>query len=373
MKQDGLKVWIEISHAATAHNLKMLRAEVGKAVQIWAVVKSNAYGHGIYDFSPVAEKAGVDGFCVDSVIEGETLRAHGIKKPIMALGTTLAELYEIALAQNIIVTVSTWEAIDALASFRRHHRRGPEFHLKFDTGMYRQGFPSAEVGAVIARLAKEELRPTGVYSHLATAKDPESDFVRQQLSVFREIIKEFDAAGFNSMMYHIGSTSTILLRTAGDFDMVRAGSGLYGFFPSPKILMKSNVVFEPVLSLYSVISEVKSVGAGEYIGYDRTRCAVKNMRTAILPVGYWHGIPRALSNKGSVLINGRRAPILGLISMDITIVDITDIDCRVGDLAVIIGESDGQTITAWQMAHESDTVPQELLTRLNPLIRRIVV
>jgi alanine racemase len=373
MKQNGLKVWIEISQAAIAYNLEVLRAKVGNASQIWAVVKSNAYGHGIYDFSPVAEKAGVDGFCVDSVIEGETLRTHGIKKTILALGSTLPELYHPAIQHKVTISISSWDALEALIAFNSDNNAHPEFHLKFDTGMYRQGFFEADTTAVIRRLQEASLAPAGIFSHLATAKDPESDFVKHQITVFHSIVKSFFGAGFTSFTSHIGSTSTVLLGTGEDFDMVRVGSGLYGFFPSPKILVKSKLILKPVLSLHSVISETKTVKAGECIGYDRTRCAKNDMRTAIVPVGYWHGVPRALSNKGSILVNGHRAPILGLISMDMTIIDITDISCKVGDPVTIIGESGGQVITTWQIAHESDTVPQELLTRLNPLIRRIVV
>jgi alanine racemase len=376
MPNSGLKVWIEISKSALENNLKILRSRIGTATQIWAVVKSNAYGHGIYDFSPLAEATGVDGFCVDSVIEGATLRRYGVEKPILVLGPTLTDLYKMAVEKNLIITIANRESLEALIKAGINIR--PEVHLKLDTGMHRQGFYVKDLEDIIKLISSNQINLTGAYSHLAAAKNPnDRSYSAGQVEEFKKGIAILERAGFKNLMRHIQSSSDALLGENLSFEMIRVGAGLYGFPPSRQIGEKisgpAGSDLRPLLSLQTVISEKKNLQKGDYVGYDLTAQVQKETEIAIIPIGYWHGLMRSLSNKGRVLVAGRSAKVLGLISMDMTAVDVTGIECRVGDKVTIIGRQGSDEITAWEISESAGTVPQEFLTRINPLIKRIVV
>lgn len=375
MANNTLKVWIEISKSALQNNFKILRERIRKETEIWAVVKSNAYGHGIYDFSPFAEEVGVDGFCVDSVLEGRTLREHGITKPILVLGSTLPELYQDAIKHDITLTISSSDALVRHISAIEKNGGQPNIHLKLDTGMHRQGIFVHELADIISKLRKHNVKLTGVYSHLATAKRASGKkYAARQLETFQEGVKELERAGYTSLMKHLSATTSALLYPEHHFDMVRVGAGLFGFPPSRDTEKEFlDAGFTPVLSLYSIVGEVKNVSGGECFGYDLTACIEDDASIAVIPVGYWHGLPRALSNQGNVLVQGKHAPILGLVAMDITTVDVTGIHTVPGDRVTIIGKDKDAMLTAWDVAEAASTVPQELLTRINPLIKRIIV
>lgn len=377
---DGYKTWIEINRRAVQKNVRTFRSILKKKTKLFAVVKSNAYGHGLVVFGKLADQAGVDGFCVDSVVEGIKLRENGIKKPILVLGPTLPILYREAFRQDLTVTVSNFEALKEILKLKS----APSFHLKIDTGMHRQGFFVDDLPVVLKLIgrpisAKGKLL-TGAYTHFAAAKDVTyPSYTLGQIEVFQTAKKIIENAGFSNLIFHTSSTGGALLYPQAHFDLVRIGIGLYGHWPSfessiqHSLIWKKTLKLEPVLSWYGRISEIKKLAAGDFIGYDLTEKIKKASLEAIVPVGYWHGFPRALSSIGEVLIAGRREKILGRVSMDLLSVSLSSSKAKIYDRVVLIGRSDKQFLAAEELASKTGTTVYEFLTRLNPLLIRIVV
>jgi alanine racemase len=361
------KVWLEVSKAAVRKNVRAFRTLLDKKTQLYAVVKSNAYGHGLMQFSVIADKAGVDGFCVDSVVEGAKLRTHGIEKPILVLGYTLPALYAVAAEHSITVTISNQDALTAWSKASTK----PQFHLKIDTGMHRQGFQQLEIEGLLKKIRNSELGTRnylkGVYTHFAMAKNGEDKtFTENQLSVFKDIYVLFEKAGFDSLICHASATGGTLLGKEFHMDMVRVGIGLYGIWPSAELegQLGKKITLTQALSLHSVISELKEIKKGEVVGYDCTERVARDTRLAIIPIGYWHGIPRAASSIGSVRIGVHTARIVGRVSMDMVVVDVTDIPCKIGVEVYIL---------PLELARSISASPYEVITRINPLIHKVLV
>lgn len=374
MKSDAKKVWVEISRSALISNIKAVRSRVGKSVAVWAVVKSNAYGHGIVTFSKAADKAGVDGFCVDSVVEGVTLRAEGIKKPILVLGPTLPNLLVTAQKKSIAVTVSSKESLMQLTKLAPAKR--PLVHLKVDTGMYRQGFYVSQLPEIVSLLKQKKIAIAGVYSHFAdSAELVHASFTEKQFELFQQAVTYLRESGYPDLIAHIANSAAALTHTAYQMSAVRAGNSLYGLYSSEGYESRafSELKLKPVLAWRALISEIKKVPAGEAIGYGRTRRADTDMTIALIPIGFWHGVPWELSNKGEVLIAGKRAPIVGRVAMDMISVDVSGIACKVHDTVTLIGKDGANELTARHVATLARTRPQEIVTRINPLIERVVV
>lgn len=344
------KVWLEIDSGALRRNLARMRRRLTPTVKLFAVVKSNAYGHGLLGFSQLVNGAAVDGFCVDSVIEGVKLRRGGIVKPILVLGPTLAGLLPEAEHYRLTLTISQMTTLQQLAG---RHPQLP-FHLKVDTGMHRQGFYLADLSRTAAFIRQKKLCLAGCYSHLAMPSN--RLFSQQQLVTFKSAAALLRPAGENNFLCHLAATGGTLLGKSYHFDLVRIGMGLYGCWPG----------FEPILSWHTMVTELKKLQPGDCVGYDLTERITRPTTMAILPIGYWHGFDRRLSGIGRVLIGGRPARVLGRVSMDVTAADVTGIPCRVGTRATVLG-------SAAAMARKIGTSPYEILTRINPLIKKTVL
>lgn len=366
-----LKTWVEISKKAIEQNIGTIREILSPKTKLWSVAKSNAYGHGLVDFARTAS-SGVDGFCVDSVPEGLKLRKNGLKKPILALGPTLPGLLSEAAENSIILSVSDPEALKNIAKAKIR----PKFHLKIDTGMHRQGFYQNELKNAVKTIKAAGLSDnlTGIFTHFASAKDLNyPTYTEMQFSEFQKAISILEKSGFKNLMKHASATGGTLVNPKYHLDAVRIGIGLYGLWPSKELqLQKKELKLKPVLSWHSLISEIKTVKKGDYIGYDLSERAPDKMKIAIIPIGYWHGFPRNLSGNGEVLINGKRAKVLGRVSMDLLIVNADGISCKVGDKATIIGRQKNEELSAFDVAQKCGTIHYELITRINPLIERIV-
>ncbi|MDO8443344.1 MAG: alanine racemase [bacterium] len=370
MSVKHLKTWIEINKKSAIRNVKIFRSLVSAKTEIWAVVKSNAYGHGLTAFSKIADDVGIDGFCVDSVKEGSKLRENGIVKPILVLGPTLPALYKEAQDNKVTVTVSNK---DALKDYLKSPKK-PDFHLKIDSGMHRQGFYPEEIPKIISSLKKVKNKFRGVYTHFCSAKDINyPTYTELQFKNFNKVLAVLEKAGFNNLVKHVAATGGTLINKKYHLDAVRIGIGFYGLWPSKELNIQfSEIKLQPVFSWHAFVSEVKKIRKGDYIGYDLVERAAKDSKIAVLPIGYWHGFPRALSSIGHVLISGKLARVLGRVSMDLVVVDVAGIKCRVGDEAVIIGRQGKVEITASDVAGQVGTSHYELITRVNPLIERIV-
>jgi alanine racemase len=366
------KVWVEIHKANIGKNIKTFKGLIGKKTQLWAVVKSNAYGHGLLTFSKTAHELGVQGFCVDSVVEGLKLRSAGIRAPILVLGPSLPHLAREAADHDIQVTISNREALQELMKLPII----PRFHLKIDTGMHRQGWYVDHVGEAIQIIKKKGLPLSGAYTHFASAKDINyPTFTDLQFHEFKRAIVAFQEAGFKNVIFHASATGGAMINPEYHLDAVRIGIGLYGLWPSRELELQLHKTIElyPVLSWHSVISEVKELRSGDYVGYDLTERIFKPTTMAVVPIGYWHGFDRGLSGIGEVLIHGKRARVLGRVSMDLIVVDVTGLKAKVGDVATLIGGEKNVFLPASEMAAKIGTTHYEIVTRINPLTERVLV
>ena len=372
---DNLRTWIEIDSRAARTNYDTFRKIIGGKVKLWVVVKSNAYGHGLFAFSGLMEKFGIDGFCVDSVVEGIALREAGIKKSILVLGSTLPGRYSEAKKNNITITISNFESLATFALAKQK----PDFHLKIDTGMHRQGFYPEDIPKVI-KIIKDKKSSIGdslkgLYTHFASAKDINYPTYTDLQFAKLQKTKEFLASsGFSRLIVHASATGGTLISPKYHCDAVRLGIGLYGLWPSKEleIQLGSIVKLKPILSWRAVVTEVKHLAPGDYVGYDLAERVPRAVTSAIVPVGYWHGLSRALSSKGEVIIGGKRARILGRVSMDMISVGLQN-PVKQGTVATLIGRDGRNEIFAWELAQKSETSHYEILTRLNPLMERIVI
>jgi alanine racemase len=371
---DSLRTWIEIDARAAKKNYNTFRKLVGKKVKLWSVVKSNAYGHGLYAFSALMDEFGIDGFCVDSVVEGLSLRNVGIKKPILVLGQTLPSRYAEAAKNDITISISNFDALEALARAKKI----PDFHIKIDTGMHRQGFYLEDVPNVIAQVAKSKgLRPhlKGLFTHFAAAKDMhDHTYADAQLKNFKKTVDLFEKAGFTTLIKHASATGGTLLGAPYHFDSVRVGIGLYGLWPADELKKQlgKKIILHPVLSWRATISEVKNLKKGDYVGYDLTERVKKDVKMAVVPIGYWHGFPRALSSVGAVIVNGKVARVLGRVSMDMIAIALSS-SARPGDVVTIIGRDGRAKVSALEQSINSNTSEYEFVTRLNPLMERVII
>lgn len=374
-----LKTWIEIDRRAVRNNVRAFRSILKKKTKLFAVVKSNAYGHGFELFSKLALDAGVDGFCVDSVIEGEKLRSVGVMLPILILGPTLPTLLLRAQKASVTISISNFEALTALLK----SKQSVQFHLKVDTGMHRQGFFPSDIASVLKKIkTSKNLTKNfkGVFTHFAAAKDVAYPTVtKMQNEAFLRVKKTCIRAGFRSLLFHAAATGATALYPETHHDIVRIGIGLYGYLPTRETYIGLERVWgrqlhiQRVLTWRAVISECKKLNVGDYIGYDFSEQLDRNTLSVVLPVGYWHGYSRALSGQGEVLIGGVRGKVLGRVSMDLLSIGLPKgTRANVGDVATLIGSSGKEILDADSVALRAGTTCYELLTRINPLITRII-
>lgn len=363
-KRSGLRTWIELDREAARQNVNAMRGLLAPRTRLMAVVKSNAYGHGLAAFTKLLAPLGIHGFCVDSVLEGFRLRKEGIRKPILVLGSTLPEHFGEAADADITLTLSTFEG---LACYLRAARK-PQIHLKVDTGMHRQGFFTKDVGRAAALLARKDVRDRvrGIYTHFASAKDiTYPAYTEMQFERFLSAERLLARAGFKNLVRHAAATAGAMLGKRYHLDWVRSGIGLYGYYPSRELEVQlPDVKLRPVLSWRTVVAETKRLPRGAFVGYDLTERLERPTTAAVLPIGYWHGVPRTLSSTGRFIVDRRPAKILGRVSMDMTVVDAAEARVRVGSVA---------TLDMRDAIAKSGTTSYEFLTRLNPLIERIIV
>ncbi|MDD4931242.1 MAG: alanine racemase [Candidatus Colwellbacteria bacterium] len=361
------KTWVEVDRKAVESNYKVFRRLVEPSAKIFAVVKSNAYGHGLLEFSGIVDEM-ADGFCVDSVAEAVALRESGIKKTILVLGFSMPEEWESAYRSKTTISISNLTALKAL----REAKNIPDFHLKIDTGMRRQGFYPDGMASV-ARLCSMDARLKrslkGVFTHFSSAKDINyPTFSDNQLDSFMTSVRFLEAEGFNNLIRHVAATGGTMISPKYHLDAVRIGIGLYGLWPSKEleIQLGDKIKLKPALKWKAIVAEMKEAKMGDYVGYDLVERLTSDASIAVIPVGYWHGIPRSLSGVGDVMIKGRKARILGRVSMDMVVVDVTGIPVKFGDEVSVIYD-------AADAARRFGGSHYELVTRINPSIKRVIV
>ncbi|MSU56356.1 MAG: alanine racemase [Candidatus Taylorbacteria bacterium] len=373
-EKKGLRTWIEIDRKAIRHNFDVFKKLISPKTKLMAIVKSNAYGHDLIQFSKEMEKLGADFLGVDSITEARALRREGVKLPILVLGYTMPELFAEAAKDDISLSVSTFEALDVIAKAKLP--KPLKIHIKVDTGMHRQGFLLADLQRVLAELKVEskKLKVEGLFTHFAAAKNPAfPKDTKNQIEEFKQWVTAFTEVGLQPIAHATASSGTLIFPEA-HFDMVRIGIGLYGLWPerAVKSFLKNQIVLKPILSWKSFITEAKKLPKGSRIGYDLTETLSKDSMVAVVPIGYWHGYPRALSAIGQVLVRGQHAKVLGRVSMDMISIAIDgSIGAKAGDEVTILGTDDTSPTSAEGIAGLLDASWYEVVTRLNPLIKRI--
>ncbi|MFZ2522451.1 MAG: alanine racemase [Minisyncoccia bacterium] len=367
-----LRTWIEIDEKAIKSNYKTFR-KIAKGMKLMGVVKSNAYGHGLLTISSILQNLAVDFLGVDSIVEASALRENGIRKPILVLGFTLPDRVKEAIKNRVSITVSDFESLNKL----RKSKEKINVHVKVDTGMHRQGFFLEEIPKVIELIkVSKNIKLEGIYTHFSSAKDPD-DKTQTELQVkkFQIAVDFFKEARFKNFITHSQSTSGAIL-ISNKMDMLRIGIGIYGLWPSKKIeeYYKNKVILKPVLTWKSIISQIKNVPKGSGVGYDLTEKLKRDSKIAIIPIGYWHGYSRSLSSKGVVIIGNKFCKVLGRVSMDMIVVDVTDVkNAKIFDEVILLGRSGSLSVLVNELAEVSGTTNYEFVTRLNPLIERIVI
>jgi len=356
------RVWCTISLSALRSNLRALRRSCPRGTQILAVVKDNAYGHGLIPVARTLAQAGCEEFGVACAAEGEELRGAGIRNPILLLGSTLPSEFPVALQHRLTLTLSSMEEARELARAAARVRKTALVQVKLDTGMNRLGARLAEFQKLVSWVAHHpRLDLIGTFTHLACA-DSDLSFTRRQLHQ-ASVLPKFVA-------HHWANTAAILHRLPSPKTHARPGLGLYGISPLPRFADK----LQPVLSWRSKVLLVRQVPKGETISYGATYRAQRTMKVATIATGYAHGLPRSLSNRGRALIRGGSCPILGRVTMDMTLLDVSHVpQVKRGDEVIWLGRSGKKEQTAADMARDAKTIPWEIFTRLSPSLPRIIV
>lgn len=363
--------WAEVSVGAYAANVRALKALVGPPTRLMAVLKADAYGHGASTLAPVALQSGADLIGVSSIEEGVALREAGIKAPIVLLGSVFPlENFVSVLEARLTPSVFSLEAAHHLAAIAQVIGQPASFHLKVDTGMGRLGLSPQRAREVLAYVAGEKsLRLAGLYSHLASA-DSDPDFTTRQLRDFLAVTEMARALGFNDTACHLANSAGAIAHAETRLDLVRPGIALLG---APPVATPPSLPLQPVLSWKTHIVFRKRVPAGTSISYGRKFRADKEMEIATLPVGYADGVPRAVFNKARVLIRGLRRPVLGVVTMDHIMVDVTGLGVDVGEEVVLIGKQGGDEITAGEWASWAGTISYEIFCGISKRVPRTVV
>jgi alanine racemase len=367
--------WAAISLSSLAHNYRTLKRHVGERVQLMAVVKANAYGHGAIECARALEETGADWFGVALVEEGVALRRAGVHRPIFCLGGFWRGQGEAVVAYELTPALFSLPAAEELDARARAQGRTVSFHLKVDTGMGRLGIPVAEVAPFARALSQfKNLRFDGLLTHFAEADALESDYTEIQIEQYCEALHALHELGIHPTYQHLANSAGIHAHRSAWGNLARAGATLYGLVRDVLAPIPEPFAVQPVMSLHSRVVFLKSVPAGTSLGYGRTFVTERESRIATLPIGYADGLRRALSNQGNVIIRGQLAPIVGRVSMDLTLIDVTEApEVAMGDEAVLIGERDGLRISAEDIAEQCDTISYEVVCGISARVPRVYV
>lgn len=367
------KTWIEISESALRHNARVF-SKLARKAEVMAVVKSNAYGHGLVEVSTILSKSGVDWFAVDHIDEALALRKSGIRKPILVLGFTPNHRLVDAIKGGISIVAYNIDTIKALGKGRGRAR----IHLPIETGLTRDGIALMDLPAMLQQIGKyPNLEIEGVFMHFANIEDTKSRaYADHQLAEFTKALSIIEEHKIYPKYKHTASSAASILYSDTHFNLLRIGIAMYGLWPSDDTRLRSpRLKLKPVLSWKTIVAQVKSVKKDTPISYGLTEKMPKDGRIAVLPIGYADGFDRVgMSRQGLVLICGKKCKVMGRVCMNMTMVDVTKIKTLHPESEVVlIGSQGKQSVTVEDLAELAGTINYEIVARLNPEIPRIVV
>jgi alanine racemase len=365
--------WIEVDLDAVSDNVRALQAAAEPRQGVTAVVKAQAYGLGASAVAQAALDGGARGAAVARVTEAMLLRNAGFTAPILLLGAVAPEDAEAVVRGGFTATISDWTNVERLAHAARRLARRIGVHVKVDTGMTRYGAPPEEAMAIVRGLRNvDNLELEGFYTHFAAADDPDPFFAHQQLARYRAICQQLESEGFSLGLKHAANSAGALRVPHSGLDTIRAGIALAGAYATgwvPRI-----GALRPAVALKARVVRFHTPAIGSSIGYGRTYKVYRPMRVALVACGYADGLPRACSNRGRVLIRGVRAPLVGTVSMDMAMADVSHMpDVEAGDEVVILGRQRDDEITLDEFAESAGVIPHELLVRLGARAPRVYV
>lgn len=373
--------WLEIDTKAIQFNLKQFRKIIGPDVLLMPVIKANAYGHGFLEIAKICQQnREVDRICVVNSDEALRLTRNRIHKPIQILSfydfddKILLELANPPSAfgggGQIIFPLYTHEQAKILNKIGERAKTKIKTHIKIDVGASRVGILPKDAVEFINKIKKlKNIDIEGIWSHFSSSED-NREVTQQQLNIFNDVLLKLKEQKIDPPLKHLACSAAAILYPTSRLGAARIGISLYGLYPSKQTVGKINL--KPALSWHTKVIQVKNVPSGTKIGYDGAYTVNRPTKLAVLPVGYWDGFDRGLSNRGQVLIKGYRCPILGRVCMNLTMVDVTGLaEVKIGDEITLLGEQKRQKITAEDMASWAGTINYEIIDRINPLLPRI--
>jgi len=388
---NGRPVWADVSLSALSHNLHAIRDFVNPKSEkraaprkVLCIVKGNGYGHGGPQVAKALERAGADWFGVTGATEGEQIREAGVRKPILALTSFWRGEEEQLLANNIspaIIRCEQLTALDSAAAKRKFAKRSAGFHLKIDTGMNRLGIAPTDIECFARQYEKSSrLKLEGVFTHFASSEvfdGPVAAQNRRQQESFYKAVERLRSLGIDPGIVHLANSAAIASRPETWADMVRPGAILYGYHPGydpieRRVQAEKELPLRPVMSLRARIINIRNVPPGDGVGYGSKFLPARASKIAVLAAGYGDGVHRSLGNKGSVLVRSVLAPIVGIVSMDVTMIDVTDVpDVALGDVATFYGTDGERVLPANLVACGIGTVTSDLLCAVSARVPRI--
>lgn len=368
---DNFPTWVEIDLDAFKWNLERIRERV-PGVSILLVVKADAYGHGAIRISRFAVECGVDMLGVATVDEGVQLRKAGITIPVLVLSPTLENELEKLIDNDLSASVSTVGFAESAAELARKKGKTCRVHIEVDTGMGRAGLAFASALESVRRICElENLEAEGIFTHFPAA-DSDEDYTRDQIRMFTGLVGRLSEQGISFRYVHAANSAAVINFPSSHFNMIRPGLSIYGHTPSVGLKDRVNIV--PVLSFKTRLLLVRKFPAGSSISYGRTYITERETAVGTIPVGYGHGICHRLSNRGEVLFRQQRVPIIGRVTMDMTMIDLTGFENpMVGEEVVIFGRQAEKQISVDEVAEWDGTLNYEVLTRISKRVVRVYI
>ena len=360
---------VSVDLGALAHNLAYVR-RLAPGSEVLAVVKANAYGHGAIEVTRALQRLAVSRFAVATVDEGLALRQAGVHDDIVVMGATVPAQFSDLVAHRLTPVLFRADMVQAFADKVPRAVRPYRVHIKVDTGMGRLGLAGVELPDLIgSSVFRTALHLEGVMTHLADADNENRQHTETQLERFQQSLEVLRQHGFAVPLVHAANSAAIAKHPASHYSLVRPGLLLYGYHTAAPRALSGEV--RPILTWKATVAHLHHIQRGESVSYNRTFIAPRPSRIAVLPVGYADGYNRLLSNRGAVLIGGRRVPIVGRVCMDMTMADVTDVpEVTIGDDAVLIGQQGKECITAADLAAWQETIPYEILCAIGPRVPR---